>query len=616
MNGSAVTCLNNAACHGSGVYAPHPRKPWFSAAASTHITTDSANAGTCAICHTAGANSSIKPPTPATLTIAGCFNNTLCHFHQIPFAPSATIPPTLHGTEAKKNLIVCQNCHGVVGTTAFDGVPLAGGTRTTACSGCHTFAKAHPTDWQGSGTYSHRTAGNRADACSICHDVTQGRTAPLAVAPSCFTSSFANGLGQARTCHASGPGVSPHGIPYNNHNATARTNFSYCLGCHTIATDVTTAGGVVIPRCLTCHLFDPQTNPVNCVSCHAKPPNGASYPNSAGSHASHNALNVANICAECHSGLGLGTVDHLNRSRLRTTAVQANPVAFGVLAQTGGLVPSYDSGTGACTNTYCHGASLAGGSNKTPLWGQSGYLAGCGTCHGYPPPTATHTGIIPTDCKGCHPHVNAAGTGFDNVALHINGAVDVQASAHIVPYFAHSTVAAASCLKSNGGCHNTGTGITMYPLVKDAVTGAPDCRSCHTLADPLVAGNGQGFCKSCHGTGGSGTLAAPTGTTWPNIRGSNSNARHPSHQGSTCGDCHPGVDATGRSTTNEAGYGSGVNHGPNNNKLSGTTQTNSTQTVTGITPNAARGTGSTCSHGSLPNNSCHSGPGTRTWTAP
>ena len=157
----------------------------------------------------------------------------------------------------------------------------------------------------------------------------------------------------------------------------------------------------------------------------------------------------------------------------------------------------------------------------------------------------------------------------------------------------------------------------LYPNVKDSSTNAPDCRSCHTLADPLTAGNGLGTCKSCHGTGGTGTLAAPTGTVWPNIRGSNSDARHPSHEGSSCGDCHPGVDATGRSTNNASGSGSGVNHGPNKSRLSGATQTNTTQTVTGITPNAVRGTGSSCNHSNLPNNACHDGPGEiKTWTAP
>lgn len=630
-SGSAPSCINNPACHGSGVNSPHARKPWFSRTGGlTHTTTDPANISICAVCHTAGANSTIKPPSPAG-GAPGCFNNTLCHFHQIPFAPSATIPPSLHGGEAKKDLTVCQTCHGTKGTTAFDGVTLADGSKTIACPSCHTFAKAHATDWQGSGSFSHRTAGNIANACSICHDVTQGRTAPLGAAPSCFSASFTNGLGQGRTCHASGPGVAPHSVPYNNHNATARGNFAYCLGCHQVAADVTTASGKVIPRCLTCHLTSPTATPTGCTSCHAKPPSGAVYPNIAGVHAAHNIINVpaneVDVCAACHNGLGFGTVDHLNRARARASAVQANPVVFGGLARSDGLTPAYTAATQQCANTYCHGNGTKMDKPATailsPSW-TAPYLTGnaagdCVKCHGYPPATAIHAGKTPVLCIGCHPHVNASGTGFTDAGKHINGAIEAT-GAHDVPYFAHNAVAAATCLKANGGCHNSSTGgsaaANQYPLVKDAVTGAPDCRSCHTLADPLAAGNGLGNCKSCHGTGGAGTQAAPTGTSWPNIRGSNSSARHPSHQGSTCSDCHPGVDSTGRTTTNAAGSGSGVNHGPNKNRLSGNTQTNSAQTVTGIIPNAARGTGSTCLHGSLPNNACHSGPGTQIWTAP
>ncbi len=614
INGAAVTCFKGIGCHGFGVNAPHPAKPWFSVDGGLkHTTTDVANVGTCAICHTAGANSTIKPPFPATLTIAGCFNNTLCHFHQIPYAPSASIPPTLHGGEAKKDLTICQACHGEKGSPVFDGIVLANGTRTIACSTCHIHAKAHPTDWQGEGTYSHRTSGNRANACALCHDVSQGARAPLSTAPSCFSTNFTNPLGQTRGCHPNGIGSAPHGVPYNNHNATARSNFTYCLGCHQIAANSTKP-----PGCMNCHLASPQANPINCVACHSKPPDGSTYPNVAGSHASHNALNASDICAECHSGLGLGTVDHLNRARLRTSTVQANPVVFGTLARTGGLSPSY-SVTGSCLNTYCHGGSLVGGSNKAPQWGQIGYLQGCGTCHGFPPANTSHNNVTSaTLCSGCHPHVNSTNNGFTaaGLSLHINGILEAVGGHGGAPFFAHNTAAAPSCLKVNGGCHNIGNGTTLYPLVKDPETGAPDCMSCHTLADPLVAGNGLGNCKSCHGTGGTGTLAAPTGTTWPNIRGSNASARHPSHQGSTCGTCHPGVDITGRTLTGAAGSGSGVNHGPNKNKLLGTTQTNSTQTVTGIVPKAARGTGSTCSHGTIPTNSCHGGPGTQTWTAP
>ena len=532
INGAAVTCFNGLGCHGFGVNAPHPAKPWFSNAAAglKHTTTDPANAGTCAICHTAGANSTIKPPFPATNTLASCFNNTLCHFHQIPYAPSNTIPASLHGGEAKKDLTICQACHGEPGRSAFNGITLADGTSTTACSSCHTHAKAHPTDWQGAGSYSHRSAGNKASACALCHDVRQGATAPLPASPSCFSVTFTNALGQTRTCHSSGPGAAPHSVPYNNHNATARNNFSYCLGCHQIAVNSTTP-----PGCMNCHLANPQQSPNNCVSCHSRPPNGSVYPNVGSSHATHNALNVADLCAECHSGLGLGTVDHQDRAQLRTASVQANPVVFGTLARTAGLNPGYST-NGTCLNTYCHGGSLAGGSNKAPQWGQSGYMQGCGTCHGFPPAISAHTNVTSaTSCASCHQHVNSTNNGFTDPTKHINGKIEaVAGSAHAFPYpgALHATAGAtpANC----SSCHNT-TAPGPYPVDSGV---APNCRACH------ISSLGVG-CTDCHAT-------PPNGTVAPNR-----NLSHTPHNSSatmssiTCNSCHQG----GGSGTLAHGYG-------------------------------------------------------------
>ena len=75
---SGVSCTS---CH---TKAPHPDKPWVSTTLlkSTHVETDSANAAACAQCHTAGANSDMKPKITATDPLGsapGCFNNTLCH---------------------------------------------------------------------------------------------------------------------------------------------------------------------------------------------------------------------------------------------------------------------------------------------------------------------------------------------------------------------------------------------------------------------------------------------------------------------------------------------------------------------------------------------------------
>jgi len=546
-NGAAVTCFNNAACHGAAVNAPHAKKPWTSTTGGvTHTTTDQGNVTTCAVCHTGGANSTIKPPVPATGT-PGCFNATMCHFHAVD-AIGTYRNPAVHGPVAKTDLSVCQNCHGVKTTTAFDGALLADGTRTTACSSCHTAAKAHPTDWQGSGVYSHRTAGSVSTACIICHDVTQGRTAPLPAAPSCFSTTFSNGLGQVRTCHANGPGVAPHSVPYPNHNANARGNTNYCLGCHQVASNSPTPAQTP-PGCQNCHLTSPVTTQTGCTSCHANPPAGAAYPNIAGSHAIHQSTLISNLsisCSECHSGLGTGTSNHFGRARLRTASVQANPVAFGTIASVNGAItPTYNGTNQQCLTVYCHGGSMPGGdvsgSNRTPLWPDSNYLpptltaAACGTCHGFPPSTVSgHPAVsvpagfpgiatIGTSCS-CHSNINPAGNSYANIfvnkALHIDGILEVNPGAnHSKPYDNHQSAGTGS---SCTGCHTIGTASSVYPA---AVSGnAPDCRGCHRKAAPGIG------CGSCHGS----TTGRPTGSAFPDRAGEHGKGAHQV----TCTRCH------------------------------------------------------------------------------
>jgi predicted CxxxxCH...CXXCH cytochrome family protein len=587
--------MNGLGCHGLLVNSPHPAKPWTSnvAGAPTHTTTDTGNVGTCAICHTGGANSDVKPPAPAAGP-AGCYNNTLCHFHSIPYTA-----PTAHGAEAKKNLLVCKTCHGT-GANAFDG-----GTTTTACSTCHTAAKAHPTDWQGSGTYSHRTALNTANACSICHNVTTSGAGPLAGAPSCLSATFTNALGQARTCHAGGPGNAPHPVPYAAHNATARTNFPYCQGCHQVAQNAT-----VPPGCQNCHLTSPVATPTGCTSCHANPPNSTTYPNVAATHAAHvtagKVSTVALTCADCHTGLGLGTVDHQVRAKARTATGRANPVVFSSLSLIG-TTAAFNDVNGQCTNAYCHGAQMPGddttGSNRSPIWSNSFLpanisVAACGTCHGFPPTTASgHPAVsAPTTFplgSGCSCHANISGTGttytniFVNKALHINGIFEPTAAGGHNPLFPNYNHQAAGTGSACTGCHAIGTATSVYPA---AVLGnAPDCRGCHKKAAPGIG------CGSCHG----GTNGKPTGAAFPDRIGYHGGDQDGDHNDTNCALCHNG-----------GGAGSGVNHGPGNR---GANPNLVGPMVNGITPiNGVKGLPNspvTCNHGTI-----DSGCGNRTET--
>jgi predicted CxxxxCH...CXXCH cytochrome family protein len=107
-------------------------------------------------------------------------------------------------------------------------------------------------------------------------------------------------------------------------------------------------------------------------------------------------------------------------------------VTFGGIAAQGVTVPpAWDRSTATCSSTYCHGATLAGGTNTAPIWTTvDGTQAACGTCHGIPPAVWGHE-YPPIHgnnaCTFCHYDVaNDRGTAITNPSLHVNGVVDVK----------------------------------------------------------------------------------------------------------------------------------------------------------------------------------------------
>jgi predicted CxxxxCH...CXXCH cytochrome family protein len=97
-------------------------------------------------------------------------------------------------------------------------------------------------------------------------------------------------------------------------------------------------------------------------------------------------------------------------------------VVFGPLASTGGLRPSWDRETGQCSNVYCHGAWMSGGSNPAPRWTVvDGSQVVCGSCHSRPPPEPHQQR---PDCESCHwDTVDEKGELITD-GLHINGEVE------------------------------------------------------------------------------------------------------------------------------------------------------------------------------------------------
>ena len=603
--GSGVSCMNNAACHGSGVNAPHPAKPWHSSTGQNHATVDPGNAKVCSGCHFSGssANPPNHPSAPAPAgTAPGCFNNTLCHGadtapHAVGAAWADPTSSAFHGLEAKKNLANCQACHGTSGTTLFDG-----GAAATKCSTCHTTAKAHPTTWYQAPVTtfpgyvpSHRDSLNQASTCNICHDYTLGRTAPDNTAPSCYSASRANSEHASVGCHANGPGQASHSIPFLNtsHTAVAQAGFdSTCSGCHAVTG---TSPLSQAPLCTVCHTAGSPLSAGNCTSCHGDPPSGTSFPNAAGRHAKHNALNgITGVCTPCHTGLDSGSQSHYDHANARPgkNALRVSPgdAAFPSTYNAKSGTASFNATAFTCSNMSCHGGQTA------PSW-QTGTIdagadAGCRQCHalgtalGAPENNSPYSGLhslhlgasVNALCTECHDMANGT-TGATNHFRFLNTSqMEGPASQTVAPLGVAANYTAQGQTCGTFTCHNTlhssfswtGGANHSVPFLNTAhtavnqagydagckachdpgstVLSAPVCSVCHTAGSPLTVVN----CASCHAD-------PPTGTSFPNVAGTHT--KHNALSGITgvCTACHDTFDTGSLTHYNHANARSGLN---------------------------------------------------------
>ncbi len=300
--GFGQTCLNTAGCHGVGVMSPHPVS-WSSGTASTyhHNTTDPLNAPVCALCHTAGANSPIAPPSPPAPagTAPGCFNSTLCHGEL--GHPAGWAVPTQHGAAAKAapnaqngtGFSTCQTCHGANFT---GGISLQTCLNTAGCHGVGV-QSPHPAVWASSttGTYHHTTTdqGN-ASVCGLCH--TNGAISPIPAPSPPPAPGTPAGCFNATLCHGAAGHPVNWALPASHGtNAKAAPNpatasgFSVCQSCH--GNDFT--GGVSLQTCL------------NTAGCHGVGVNAPhAFPWKSTSTLKHSTTDPSNgpVCGLCHLG--------------------------------------------------------------------------------------------------------------------------------------------------------------------------------------------------------------------------------------------------------------------------------------------------------------------------
>lgn len=278
------------------------------------------------------------------------------------------------------------------------------------------------------------------------------------------------------SCHGLGPEVLRDG--------TAHPSGQNCSICHeTVASDGTIArpdlhiDGQVQARGGT-----------TCNSCHGSEANAAppvdlagntdTAVRTVGAHQAHlkaSDLSMPLNCADCHPVPSeLEAPGHLDGT---------TQVAFGAAAKADGATPAWDAIAETCAGSYCHGATLDGGTLTAPKWTKvDGTQDACGTCHGRPPATLRAGGPHPSgaNCSACHDTVALDGT-IAKPAQHVDGVVQ--------------TTASGAC----NGCH--GNDVNDAPPVDTQGRQDTALRSVGAHQAHLQALNGLSNpvpCASCH----------------------------------------------------------------------------------------------------------------------
>lgn len=306
-----------------------------------------------------------------------------CHVVPSKAAYDASVPSHMNGKHDFKS-------SGIAGTSAaFDETSL-----TCASVYCHGTTLGNTTKpvW-------NKVDGKQA-ACGTCHTLPPGGTHPKSTA--------------CQTCHGA---VIASFTPGTPPAATWKNGDLHINGKVEMADSGGADGGTTL-TCTTCH-GDATSGAIN----PPKGTNGETKKSDAavGAHAEHLATSTwhrAGQCSDCHT--------------LPTSTAHSNgkvDFTWGGSSNADGALSAFSTSALTCTNTYCHGSTLAaaasGGSVKrTPVWNKvDGSWDACGTtCHTNPP-GGTHAKS--NQCGACHADVISALNGtnatWKNPALHIDG---------------------------------------------------------------------------------------------------------------------------------------------------------------------------------------------------
>ncbi|MBI4817592.1 MAG: CxxxxCH/CxxCH domain-containing protein [Deltaproteobacteria bacterium] len=411
---SAGTCATTYCHAGSGASNPNPR--WSSPGSTA-----------CGSCH------GLPPPAPHPAQV-NCEN---CH---APVAgPGQTIAARARHGDGRLDVVdsSCDRCHGSP-TNPAPPRDVAGSSDTTVLT-----VGAHQTHLSGG-------LGSKPVECIECHVVpTELNSAghvdtPLPAELTFGSLARASGASPAwdraaescstTYCHGSTMGTdarpvwtlvdgtqaacgSCHGLPpAAPHPANAN-----CEACHlptagvnrTIAGRATHVDGIVqvtIEGCTGCHGVGDVLNPP--VDTQGR---SETTFRSVGAHQTHVRGGQGSrpvSCTECHLvPVAVGDPGH------NDTALPAE-VTFSGVARADGANAVWTPAGPTCTS-YCHGATLSGGSHVTARWTTvNGSEAACGSCHGLPPPAPHPAG---DRCELCHAPTAGVGTTIANPATHVDG---------------------------------------------------------------------------------------------------------------------------------------------------------------------------------------------------
>lgn len=352
-----------------------------------------------------------------------------------------------HGDSATKNPAPPTDTSGNKDTTAA-GVGahakhLAASSwhRQGKCTDCHVVPTAIPHD-DGTVDFNFTAPANAGNAkpsfnmtsltCTgaYCHGTTLAGASAAKTTP---VWNQVDGTWSAcgTACHATPP-------PASSGHPTSTA----CETCHSkvIASFKPGTPATVVWKDATLHVNGTvDVDALSCTSCHGSgtnpaPPkdtqgNTATTAAGVGAHAQHLASSTwhrQGQCGDCHTSPTSNT--HSN-GKVDFT--------WGAPSNASGAAPAFDTGSLACSGTYCHGTKMkdqAAGIIHAPAWAKvDGTQDACGkACHATPPASSPHSAST-TACQNCHGDVisnfNGASSTWKNASLHINGKVEATQAA-------------------------------------------------------------------------------------------------------------------------------------------------------------------------------------------